>query len=92
MLDERAAVGASTLPPGVDLWPESVHRLALLVEVAVDGKAFALLPPPHRGDIALQVEGDLLPGVQAAGVSRLRGPFGGTGFVVGHLGPPILPA
>lgn len=51
-------------PPGIDLGGERIHRGKPLVQVAVDGQTFFLLPPAHGSHAALEVGGDPLPGLQ----------------------------
>ena len=66
---------ASAFRPGVDFRPERVDRPHLVVKVTVDRQPFPLLPALHRGDVALQVRGDLLPRVEPV----RRRVFGGGG-------------
>ena len=64
-------VVAPFVPPPVNLVAVRVHRLATVVEMAVNGQALTLFPSSHRRHIALQVRADFLPGVQP--VIRERG-------------------
>jgi hypothetical protein len=52
------------LPPAVNLVFIGVDRIAALVEVAMDREPLALFPTAHGRDVALQIPGDLLPGVE----------------------------
>ncbi len=76
----------SLRPPRVELGAERVHRALGGMHVAVDRKAFVLLPPLDGPDAAAQVGRELLPGVQpVCGVRRSRSVVARPSFVA-HLG------
>lgn len=60
----RETRSAARHPP-IERCTEGVHRPDLVVEVAMNGHAFPLLPSLHRRHVSPQVGRDLLPRVQA---------------------------
>lgn len=54
------------MPPGIELVAERVHRSDPIVLMPVHGHPFPFLPALHSGDVALEVRGNLLPGIEAA--------------------------
>ena len=71
---------AAVLQPVIDLRLIGIHGPELLVNVAVNGQAFALFPPTDGADVALQVVRDRFPGVEP-GLHSRSGPIAG-----GHRG------
>ena len=63
--DVRSRQRHPGLQPGIELLGLGVNRGASLVEMAVDGKAFAAFPALDGADSTVQVFGDRLPGDQA---------------------------
>ena len=55
---------ATILPPVIQLGLVRVHTSRLAVEVAMDRQALFALPTGHRPHTAIEVCGDLLPGIQ----------------------------
>ena len=51
-------------PPVIELVNLGVNGAARLVNVPVNRQTLAPFPPADRGDVAIEVRGDLLPGVQ----------------------------
>src|SRR5882762_2839965 len=66
------AKGAS-VDPSVKLRAKGVNGACAVVQLTVDGHALALFPTLDRGDVAVEVSGDLFPGIQPAAFADWQG-------------------
>jgi hypothetical protein len=60
LIEARAAI----FPPRVDFGTVGVNGAELVVEVAVNGQAFLLLPALDGANVAAEIGGNLLPGLE----------------------------